>query len=187
MALRNQSAPNVAVCRRFRGAATLTAVSVVATETSRFESARRLGGAYPIRTGVNGFAGRRLATRPTRLACRRLPQRHLSSLLAAVTVALCPSPAAATPQPARIQHVAKRVFGPHWRAAACIAHYESTDGHDLYNGPSRGPWQINTAAHPWVNPHRLVTDWVYSARVAFRLSSGGRDWSAWTTHRMCGV
>jgi hypothetical protein len=69
--------------------------------------------------------------------------------------------------------------------ARCIAHYESTDGAHLYNGPNLGPWQINVTAHPWVNPRRVVTDWWYSARVAYRISAGGRDWSAWSTIDGC--
>jgi hypothetical protein len=79
------------------------------------------------------------------------------------------------------------VFGSHARVAQCIAHFESTDGAHLYNGVNLGPWQINVAAHPWVDRRRVVSDWWYSARVAFRISSGGRSWSPWSTHRLCGV
>lgn len=94
---------------------------------------------------------------------------------------------AARPQPARIAQISRQVFGARWRVAACIAHYESTDGAHLFNGPNLGPWQINVQAHPWVNPRRVLYDWVYSARVAYRISDGGTDWSAWGTHRLCGV
>jgi hypothetical protein len=95
---------------------------------------------------------------------------------------------AGRPQPARIRAVSQQVFdASHWRTAACIAHYESTDGAHLYNGTSLGPWQINVPYHPWVNKRRVVSDWLYAARVAYRISSGGRDWSAWTTHQRCGV
>jgi hypothetical protein len=34
---------------------------------------------------------------------------------------------------------------------------------------------------------RLLTDWLYAARVAYRISGGGRDWSPWTTHARCGA
>ena len=90
-----------------------------------------------------------------------------------------------TPQPARIATISKAVFGRRWRVASCIAHYESTDGAYLRNGSSLGPWQIDTHAHPWVNGRRLLTDWLYAARVAYRLSRGGRDWHIWTTHVLC--
>ena len=79
------------------------------------------------------------------------------------------------------------VFGARWRVAACIAHFESTDGAWLYNGSSLGPWQVDTRAHPWVDGPRMVRDWWYAARVAYRLSDGGRDWYIWSTHRMCGA
>lgn len=87
----------------------------------------------------------------------------------------------------RLQTVAHKVFGKRAGAALCIAHYESTDGAHLYNGSNLGPWQINAVAHPWADRRRLVTDWLYSARVAYRISDGGLDWSAWSTHRLCGL
>jgi hypothetical protein len=98
---------------------------------------------------------------------------------------LCLPAKAGTPRSALIERISRQVFGPHWRIAACIAHYESTDGAHLVNGPNLGPWQVNVAAHPWANPRRLVSDWRYSARVAYRISHGGRDWSAWTTAPLC--
>lgn len=79
------------------------------------------------------------------------------------------------------------MFGPRWRVAACIAHYESTDGAHLFNWPNLGPWQIDVLAHPWVNRIRVVSDWWYSARVAFRISDGGWNWSPWSTRGLCGV
>ena len=117
--------------------------------------------------------------------------RYLAIILAAATVLLLTTNAHGAvegrPQPALIARISKHVFGPRWRTAACIAHYESTDGAHLVNGPNLGPWQINVAAHPWVNARRLITDWWYSARVAYRISDGGRDWSAWSTRSLCGV
>ena len=94
---------------------------------------------------------------------------------------------AGRPQPALIARISKQIFGPRWRTAACIAHYESTDGAHLTNGANLGPWQVNVSAHPWVNASRLVTDWLYAARVAYRISDGGRDWSAWSTRSLCGA
>lgn len=117
--------------------------------------------------------------------------RYLALIIAAAGVLLLTTNShAATqgrPQPALIARISKQVFGPRWRVAACIAHYESTDGAHLYNGSNLGPWQVNVAAHRWVNARRVVADWWYAARVAFRISSGGRDWSPWSTRRLCGV
>jgi len=92
-------------------------------------------------------------------------------------------------QPALIAKISQQVFGTHWQAAACIAHGESTDGAHIVNGSSLSPWQINVAAHAWVNAYRVLRDWVYAARVAYRLSSDGTHWSsAWvTTSRDCGL
>lgn len=95
--------------------------------------------------------------------------------------------AAGAPRPALIARISRQVFGPRWRTASCIAHYESTDGAHLYNGPNVGPWQINMDAHPWANPHRLASDWLYSARVAYRISKHGTDWGPWTTASLCGA
>lgn len=91
------------------------------------------------------------------------------------------------PNPQLLAKISQKVFGSHWRVAACIAHYESTDGAKLYNGVNLGPWQISVTAHPWVDRRRVVNDWWYSARAAFKISSGGKNWSAWTTHSDCGV
>ena len=81
--------------------------------------------------------------------------------------------------------VSKQVFGPRWRLAACISWYESRDELAAVNGPNLGPWQINVQAHPWVNSVRLRRSWLYSARVAYRISAHGTDWSAWTTAGLC--
>jgi hypothetical protein len=115
--------------------------------------------------------------------------RYLALTFAAAGVLLLATNARAVskgvPRPALIAKISKQVFGPRWKTAACIAHYESTNGAHLVNGVNLGPWQINVRAHPWVNARRLLTDWRYSARVAYRISNGGRDWSAWTTWRFC--
>lgn len=79
------------------------------------------------------------------------------------------------------------MFGSRWRVAWCIAYAESRRTLSARNGANLGPWQINVTAHPWVNPWKLTHSWIYSAKVAYRISSGGTDWSAWTTHGLCGV
>lgn len=101
----------------------------------------------------------------------------------------------AQPQPRLIAHIARVVFGSHWRTAACIARHESTDGAYLTNGywrhglfyGSLGPWQIEAEAHRQYDAKRLISDWWYSARAAYRISHAGTDWSAWTTAPLCGA
>jgi hypothetical protein len=88
-----------------------------------------------------------------------------------------PSPAAIT----------KHIFGARWRTAWCISLYESHHYLHARNGANLGPWQVNVPAHPWADPWRLTHSWWYSARAAYRISGAGRDWSAWTTHGLCGV
>ena len=62
-----------------------------------------------------------------------------------------------------------------WRVAWCISYYESRHLLGARNGANLGPWQINVAAHPWASPYLLTHSWRYSARVAYRISNGGRD------------
>ncbi len=79
------------------------------------------------------------------------------------------------------------MFHSHARVAYCIAQHESTlDPHAVSpGGGNYGLWQINKV-HRWVDWSRIY-DPVYNARCAFRISHGGRDWSAWATHGECGV
>ena len=83
--------------------------------------------------------------------------------------------------------VTERVFGPRWRVAWCISYYESRHYLHARNGANLGPWQINVAAHPWASPWLLTHSWWYSARAAYRISDGGRNWQPWTTAYLCGV
>ena len=69
----------------------------------------------------------------------------------------------------------------------CIARYESGWQLTATNGANLGPWQINVAAHPWASSYWLTHSWLYSARIAYRISRHGYDWSPWTTHDLCGV
>jgi len=82
--------------------------------------------------------------------------------------------------------VTRHVFGGRARVAWCISYYESRHLLSARNGANLGPWQINVQAHPWADPYRLTHSWLYSARAASRISAHGADWSAWTTHRLCG-
>jgi len=79
------------------------------------------------------------------------------------------------------------VIGSHFREAWCISYYESRHRLIARNGSNLGPWQINVVAHPWADSWRLTHSWRYSARVAYRISDGGRNWSAWTTASLCGL
>lgn len=51
---------------------------------------------------------------------------------------------------------------------------------DWSNSVDRGPWQINSYWHPEVSD-ACAFDWACSAQAAFRISSGGSDWSQWAT------
>lgn len=115
------------------------------------------------------------------------------AVIAAVLVSLLPHPHAHrhsrhTPDRAKAVAVNRRVFGWRWRTATCVTWNESNDELDpRHNNRSRGPFQVDPVAHPWVRSWWLTHSWLYSARVAFRISHGGRDWSAWSTHGLCGV
>jgi len=83
--------------------------------------------------------------------------------------------------------ITRHVFGRRAKVAWCISYYESRHTLTARNGANLGPWQINVSAHPWVNSRLLTRSWRYNARVAYRISDGGTDWSPWTTHSLCGV
>jgi LysM repeat protein len=75
--------------------------------------------------------------------------------------------------------------GPVWAAptAACIAEHESGGRQYATGGAGeRGYWQI----HP---DHGALSTYnaFGNARAAVIISSGGRNWSPWTTHVFCGV
>jgi len=99
---------------------------------------------------------------------------------AMLCVAVLAQPAfAGTPQPERLAVISQHVFGQYAPQFECIAHHESTDGANLYNYPNLGPWQIDVQAHAWVNVKRVVSDWWYSARIAWSISDHGQDFSPW--------
>lgn len=83
--------------------------------------------------------------------------------------------------------VVRHVFGPRAPYALRIVRCETGgtmspratgDG-----GTSLGIFQIHYTVHPWVNPSRLF-DPLYNARMAWRLSRHGTDWTPWTCHRL---
>jgi hypothetical protein len=90
---------------------------------------------------------------------------------------------ASTPSRPRSEtrRVILRVFGPrHGPAAVRVAWCESRlDRRALGAAGERGLFQIHPVHFGWVDERRL---WEprYNARIALRLSRGGRDWSPWT-------
>lgn len=114
---------------------------------------------------------------------------HLALLSVVLCILTVPTAAhASAPRPSAVAKVSRLVFGRRWKAAACIAWHESRDELDPpHHNRSRGPWQIDPVAHPWVNARRLTRSWLYSARVAWKISEHGREWSAWTTARSCAL
>lgn len=53
-------------------------------------------------------------------------------------------------------------------------------------GDSLGIFQINVVWHhlPWVGPRERLFNPYHNAKVAWRISGGGRDWSPWTCARL---
>jgi hypothetical protein len=84
-----------------------------------------------------------------------------------------------------MQQKVRAVFGANSQKALCIMAAES-GGRKVYNGTCcYGPFQINAQAHG-LDPQRLLNDEDYNLQTAYRISNGGRDWSAWTTNGQCG-
>ena len=117
-------------------------------------------------------------------------RRARLALLCALACALLVAPGAGAYHgynPAALKRISKQVFGARWYVAWCVTRYESTfgatAGYD--NGGQYGPWQSEESAHPWVDGPREETDWLYAARVAYRISDDGTDWSPWTTAYHC--
>lgn len=74
--------------------------------------------------------------------------------------------------------------------AYCIARHESgLDPRAVSpDGLNFGAWQINLVHRSWIGRDwPRILDARVNARVAFRLSRGGRDWRAWAVHGRCGV
>lgn len=84
-------------------------------------------------------------------------------------------------------NVSVKVFGAHAPTALCIASAETggtfsptavspTDDHGLF--------QIHRGLETYGK--RIYNVW-FNARIAYRMSRGGTNWSPWTTHGLCGV
>lgn len=73
-----------------------------------------------------------------------------------------------------------KVFGRHAKQALAVARCESRfDPRAVGDAGERGIFQIHPVHFGWVNERRLWQP-LYNARVAYRLSKGGRDWHHWT-------
>ena len=74
------------------------------------------------------------------------------------------------------------VFGPRCATAMRVASCETGGTFDPRargSAGERGLFQIHPVHFGWLNERRLYQR-RYNARIAFRLSRGGRDWGPWT-------
>jgi hypothetical protein len=69
------------------------------------------------------------------------------------------------------------------RTALAVGGAESVDYTQFVgdHGSSFGPWQVHIPAHPEFNGPRMIHDWTYGAKAAYKISDGGRNWGPWTT------
>lgn len=74
----------------------------------------------------------------------------------------------------------RAVFGRYGRQALRVARCEShLNPRALGAAGERGIFQIHPVHFRWLDEDRLWQPY-YNARVAYRMSRGGRDWRAWT-------
>lgn len=105
--------------------------------------------------------------------------RVLAVAAAAYAVtAIAPSPA--TPSSSTVRSTICHVFGSRCPAAIRVARCESRlNPRALGRAGERGLFQIHPVHFGWVDERRLFEP-LYNARIAFRLSRGGRSWAHWT-------
>ncbi len=83
--------------------------------------------------------------------------------------------------------VSQAVFGSYASTAFCVAGWETGHTYNPYavsKTDDHGEWQIHRGLETY-GP-RIYNIW-FNARVAYRMSRGGRNWAPWTTRRYCGV
>ena len=75
----------------------------------------------------------------------------------------------------------RSVFGRYAGSALSVAYCETggtMDPRARGRAGERGLFQIHPIHFSWLDERRLFEP-LYNARIAFRLSRGGRDWDAW--------
>lgn len=99
---------------------------------------------------------------------------------------------------ASIESKIRKAFPRDGGAAVCIAKRESGLRPEASNGRSKGLFQIDVEAHPWVDASRIF-DAAYNIVVArklylaswhhygWRYRWSGPTGTLWTTHALCGV
>jgi hypothetical protein len=108
----------------------------------------------------------------------------IGALILALGVASCSAPSAssATSPRARAKAVVCDVFGSRCAAAMRVVACETGgtfDPHAVGDAGERGLFQIHPVHFGRLDAGRLF-ERRYNALFAYRLSRGGRDWSAWT-------
>lgn len=103
--------------------------------------------------------------------------------LLAILTAMAPQEApgaSSQPPTARARIAICHVFGSRCAAAVRVARCEShLNRYALGSAGERGLFQIHPVHFGWVDERRLFEPY-YNARIAYRLSRGGRTWRAWT-------
>jgi hypothetical protein len=86
---------------------------------------------------------------------------------------------------AQLQALAASNGFPDANLAAAIAMAESGGDPNAYNTEgSYGLWQIDIKYHPeYASDPSVLFDPTTNARAAYKISSGGKDWSPWSTYR----
>lgn len=95
--------------------------------------------------------------------------------------------ASAAPSKAVAWQVSEKVFGSHAGVAFCIAGWETGFTYSptaVSPTNDHGLWQIHDGLRMY---GRAIYNVWFNARIAYRMSHHGTDWSAWTTHWRCGV
>jgi len=98
--------------------------------------------------------------------------------------------ATASARATRAEAIIRHVFGARAHVALCVARHESrlhvrAINRNADGSIDRGLFQINSVHRGWVNLGRLFDPW-YNARIAYRLSRGGRDWRPWSVYAVQG-
>lgn len=97
-----------------------------------------------------------------------------------LAVGIAPARASIPADRALALRVSRVVFGVHSATAFCIAGYETGRTYSPFARSStddHGEWQIHNGLR--IYGRRIYDIW-FNARIAYKMSRGGRDWSRWT-------